>query len=135
MRAASGLSAWPPLVSPQPRTGWVAGLRDPSLGRALSAFHADSADPWTLESLARTAGLSRSAFAARFTQVMGETAIGYVTSWRMDLAARLVREQSLPLSRVAEHVGYRSEAAFNRAFRRAHGMTPGVFARRGTTST
>jgi len=64
---------------------------------------------------------------------MGETAIGYVTSWRMDLAARLVREQSLPLSRVAERVGYRSEAAFNRAFRRAHGVTPGVLARRAPT--
>jgi len=119
------------LESTVPDRGWVAALRDPSLGRALSAFHADPAHPWSLESLARAAGLSRSAFAARFTNVMGETAIGYVTSWRMDLAARLVREQSLPLSRVAERVGYRSEAAFNRAFRRAHGVTPGVFARRG----
>jgi len=121
------------LESSVPDRGWVAALRDPSLGRALSAFHADPAHPWSLETLARTAGLSRSAFAARFTLLMGETAIGYVTSWRMDLAARLVREQSLPLSRVAERVGYRSEAAFNRAFRRAHGVTPGVFARRGPT--
>lgn len=123
--------AW--LESAGPDRGWVAGLRDPLLGRALSVFHADPAAPWSLESLARTAGMSRSAFAARFTDVMGETAIGYVTAWRMDLAARLVREQSLPLSRVAERVGYRSEAAFNRAFRRAHGQTPGAFARRGTT--
>ena len=119
------------LESAAPDRGWVAGLRDPVLGRALSAFHAEPAQPWSLESLARVAGLSRSAFAARFTDLMGETPIGYVTSWRMDLAARLVREESLPLSRVAERVGYRSEAAFNRAFRRAHGLTPGAFARRG----
>lgn len=121
------------LESAAPDRGWVAGLRDPLLGRALSAFHADPAGQWSLESLARTAGMSRSAFAARFTDLVGETAIGYVTAWRMDLAARLVREQSLPLSRVAERVGYRSEAAFNRAFRRVHGLTPGAFARRGTT--
>ena len=59
--------------------------------------------------------------------------MGYVTSWRMDLAARLVLERELPLARVAERVGYRSEASFNRAFRRAHGMPPGAFARRGST--
>ncbi|NHC47577.1 AraC family transcriptional regulator [Motilibacter aurantiacus] len=118
------------LASTDPDRGWVAGLRDPSLGRALSAFHAEPAKPWSVESLAGEAGLSRSAFAARFTDVMGETAMGYVTSWRMDVAARLVREQSLSLSRVAERVGYRSEAAFNRAFRRAHGVTPGSYARR-----
>jgi AraC-like DNA-binding protein len=119
------------LESATPDRGWVAGLRDPVLGRALSAFHAAPAEPWSLETLARAAGLSRSAFAARFTDLMGETAMGYVTAWRMDLAARLVREGSLPLSRIAERVGYRSEAAFNRAFRRAHGLTPGAFARRG----
>jgi len=121
------------LASAVPDRGWVAGLRDPLLGIALAAFHADPAHPWSLESLARTAGLSRSAFAARFTDVLGEPAFAYVTAWRMDLAARLVREQTLPLSRVAERVGYRSEAAFNRAFRRAHGLTPGAFARRGST--
>ncbi|NHC16187.1 AraC family transcriptional regulator [Motilibacter deserti] len=121
------------LESTVPDRGWVAGLRDPSLGRALAAFHAEPAAQWTLESLAGEAGLSRSAFAARFTSVMGETAMGYVTSWRMDLAARLVREQSLSLSRIAERVGYRSEAAFNRAFRRAHGVTPGAYARQDNT--
>jgi AraC-like DNA-binding protein len=120
------------LASAAPDRGGVAGLRDPVLGRALSAFHADPAQPWSLESLARAAGLSRSAFAARFTDLMGETPMSYVTAWRMDLAARLVQERSLPLSRVAQRVGYRSEAAFNRAFRRAHGLTPGAFARRGS---
>jgi AraC-like DNA-binding protein len=75
------------------------------------------------------AGVSRSGFAARFTELMGEPAMTYVTAWRMALAARLVRHERLPLSRVAMRVGYGSEAAFNRAFRRAHGVTPGVYAR------
>lgn len=111
-------------------SGWVAGLRDPQVGRALAAFHADPAAPWTLASLAAEAGMSRSAFADRFRAVLDEPPMAYVTSWRMDLAARLVRERELPLARVAERVGYQSEAAFNRAFRRAHRMPPGAFARR-----
>ena len=75
--------------------------------------------------------MSRSAFAARFRDRLGEPPMSYVTAWRMDVAARLVREHELPLARVAERVGYQSEAAFHRAFRRAHGATPGAFARRG----
>jgi AraC-like DNA-binding protein len=109
----------------------VAGLRDPQLGRALAAFHARPDRAWSLESLARVAGVSRSGFAARFTEIMDEPAMTYVTAWRMALAARLVREERLPLTRVAARVGYQSEAAFSRAFRRAHGVTPGVYARRG----
>jgi AraC-like DNA-binding protein len=109
--------------------GWVAGLRDPQIGRALAAFHAEPGAPWTLASLAAEAGMSRSAFADRFRDTLDESPIAYVTAWRMDLAARLVRERQLSLARVAERVGYQSEAAFNRAFRRAHGMTPGAFAR------
>jgi AraC-like DNA-binding protein len=115
-----------------PDRGWVAGLRDPLLGRALAAFHAEPGAPWSLASLAREAGMSRSAFAARFRDLIGESPMAYVAAWRMDVAARLVREADLPLARVAERVGYQSEAAFNRAFRRVHGVTPGVFARRGT---
>lgn len=122
------IRAW--LASATPDRGWVAGLRDPQLGRALEAFHSAPGENWSLESLARVAGVSRSGFAARFTELMGEPAMAYVTAWRMALAARLVRDERLPLSRVASRVGYRSEAAFNRAFRRAHGVTPGVFARR-----
>ena len=112
--------------------GWVAGLRDPLLGRTLASFHAEPGAPWTIASLAGEAGMSRSAFAARFRDLLGEPPMAYVTAWRMDVAARLVREENLPLARVAERVGYQSEAAFNRAFRRAHGVTPGAFARRGT---
>ncbi|HEX6150216.1 AraC family transcriptional regulator [Nocardioides sp.] len=118
------------LESRTPDRGWVTGLRDPQLGRALAAFHSEPGAPWSLESLARKAGMSRSAFAARFSDLIGEPPMAYVTTWRMDVAARLVREERLPLARVAERVGYRSEAAFNRAFRRAHGETPGTFARR-----
>lgn len=121
------------LESVTPDRGWVAGLRDPFLGRALAAFHAEPGAPWTLESLAAEAGMSRSAFAARFRDLLGEPPMSYATAWRMDVAARLVRERELPLARVAERVGYQSEAAFNRAFRRAHGMTPGAYARRGTS--
>jgi AraC-like DNA-binding protein len=121
------------LESATPDRGWVAGLRDPLLGRALASFHAEPGAPWTLELLAGEAGMSRSAFAARFRDRLGEPPMTYVTAWRMDLAARMVREGDLPLARVAERVGYQSEAAFNRAFRRAHGITPGAFARRGTS--
>ena len=74
--------------------------------------------------------MSRSAFADRFRDTLGEPAMSYVTAWRMDLAARLVRERGLSLARIAERVGYQSEAAFNRAFRRAHDLTPGAYARR-----
>ena len=77
--------------------------------------------------------MSRSSFAARFSDLIGEPPMAYVTTWRMDVAAKLVREERLPLARVAERVGYQSEAAFNRAFRRAHGVTPGVFARSDST--
>jgi AraC-like DNA-binding protein len=115
-----------------PDRGWVAGLRDPLLGQALAAFHDDPGAPWSLESLAAEAGMSRSAFAARFRDLLDEPPMAYVTAWRMDVAARLVRERELSLARVAERVGYQSEAAFNRAFRRAHEMTPGAYARRGT---
>ncbi|SED22401.1 AraC-type DNA-binding protein [Nocardioides exalbidus] len=120
--------AW--LESGEQDRGWVAGLRDPQVGRALAAFHAGPGAAWTLASLADEAGMSRSAFAERFRDTLGEPAMSYVTAWRMDLAARMVRERGLSLARIAERVGYQSEAAFNRAFRRAHGMTPGAYARR-----
>lgn len=126
------IRAW--LASATPDRGWVAGLRDPQVGRALAAFHGAPDQDWSLESLARIAGVSRSGFAARFTDLMGEPAMTYVTAWRMALAGRLLREERLPLARVAARVGYRSEAAFNRAFRRAHGVTPGMFARRDDAS-
>ena len=113
-----------------PERGWVAAVRDPHLGRAVRAFHAAPERPWDLPALAAEAQLSRSAFAAHFAAVLGETPMAYVASWRMDLAAQLVEAGALSLGAVAERVGYRSEAAFNRAFRRAHGCTPGAWRRR-----
>ncbi|PWN01884.1 AraC family transcriptional regulator [Nocardioides silvaticus] len=113
-----------------PERGWVAAVRDPHLGRAIGAFHADPGRAWDLPALAAAAGMSRSAFAAHFVAVLGETPMAYVASWRMDLAAQLVEAGGLSLAAVAERVGYRSEAAFNRAFRRAHGCTPGAWRRR-----
>lgn len=125
--------AW--LRASAPERGWVAAVRDPHLGRAIAAFQAAPEHPWDLPGLAAVAGMSRSAFAAHFTAVLGETPMAYVASWRMDLAAQLVEAGELSLAGVAARVGYRSEAAFNRAFRRAHGCTPGAWRRRSPLAT
>ncbi len=106
-------------------TGWLAALRDPRLGRAVAAMHRRPGDDWTLESLAHTAAMSRSAFAARFAEVVGEPAMRYLTRWRLQLARAALRESDDPLGAVAERFGYRSEAAFCRAFKREFGASPG----------
>lgn len=107
-------------------TGWLAALRDEQLGRAIAAIHRDPGADWTVESLARTAAMSRSAFAARFTEVVGEPAMRYLTRWRLQLARTALRECDDPLGLVAERFGYRSEAAFCRAFKREFGVPPGT---------
>jgi AraC-like DNA-binding protein/mannose-6-phosphate isomerase-like protein (cupin superfamily) len=109
------------------RTGWARTVRDPVVGPALQAFHADPGADWTLDRLARRAGVSRSGFAARFTALAGEPAMSYVTGWRMDLAARLLRDPAATLEQVAHRVGYGSAPAFHRAFRRHHGLAPGAW--------
>ncbi|MEM7248170.1 MAG: AraC family transcriptional regulator [Acidobacteriota bacterium] len=106
-------------------TGWLAALRDERLGRVMTAIHRDPAADWTLESLARAAAMSRSAFAARFTEVVGESAMRYLTRWRLQLARAALRECDDPLGVIAERFGYRSEASFCRAFKREHGLSPG----------
>ena len=106
-------------------SGWIAALRDDRLGRAIAAIHREPGTEWTLESLARTAAMSRSAFAARFTEVVGEPAMRYLTRWRMQLARTALRESDDSLLLVAERFGYRSEAAFCRAFKREFGVSPG----------
>jgi AraC-like DNA-binding protein len=106
-------------------TGWLAALRDEQLGRAIAAIHREPGAEWTLASLARTAAMSRSAFAARFTEVVGEPAMRYLTRWRLQLARAALRECEDPLGVVAERFGYRSEAAFCRAFKREFGVSPG----------
>ena len=111
-------------------SGWLAALRDPQIGRALQALHARPAEDWTLESLAREAGMSRAVFAERFAETVGETPMRYLARWRMQLAARLLEEPGRPIESVAELVGYRSEAAFNRAFKNIVGTPPGAWRKR-----
>jgi AraC-like DNA-binding protein len=109
---------------------WVAALRDPALGRALGAIHAQPARDWTVARLAREAGRSRSAFAASFSKTLGQTPLAYLTQWRMTVAARLLRETPLGVAAVAQRVGYRNPYAFATAFRRVTGAPPGVERRR-----
>lgn len=110
-------------------SGWAGVLRDPVLTRALAALHGDPAHAWTVESLAARAGLSRAAFARRFTAAVGEPPLTYLTRWRMTLAARQLRRTEDPLATVARTVGYESEFAFARAFKRAYGAAPGSYRR------
>jgi AraC-like DNA-binding protein len=109
--------------------GWLAGVRDPHVGRALALLHAEPARPWTVELLAREAALSRSALAERFTALMGESPMQYLTRWRLALAARALRSGSDAIARIAERSGYESEAAFNRAFKREFGVPPAAWRR------
>jgi AraC-like DNA-binding protein len=105
-------------------TGWLSGLRDPLVGRALSLMHAQPARPWTLEELAAECGASRSGLVSRFTQLMGYPPIQYLTRWRMQLAARRLGERGAKIAAVAQEVGYESEAAFSRAFKKFSGRSP-----------
>jgi AraC-like DNA-binding protein len=106
-------------------TGWLAGLRDPLIGRALTLLHAQPAHAWTLDELASRAGTSRSALADRFAHLVGCPPIQYLTQWRMQLAARRLADRSVKISVVASEVGYESEAAFSRAFKKFVGQSPG----------
>ena len=106
-------------------TGWLAGLRDPLIGRALTLLHAQPAHAWTLEELASQAGASRSALADRFNHLVGCPPIQYLTQWRMQLAAKRLTDRSVKISVVASEVGYESEAAFSRAFKKLVGQSPG----------
>ncbi|QXQ12791.1 AraC family transcriptional regulator [Skermania piniformis] len=113
-------------LDPAAHSGWLGALEDPQIGRAIGAVHRNPGGPWTVESLAREAAMSRSAFAARFTELVGESAMRYVTRYRMELAqARLARGDTT-VAEVARNLGYLSEASFSRAFTRATGSTPGA---------
>jgi AraC-like DNA-binding protein len=109
---------------PADRTGWLAGLREPFVGRALAALHRSPGRDWTLESLAREVGLSRSALAERFTQFVGQPPMQYLTNWRMQLAANHLLSGTDSVATVADRVGYESEAAFSRAFKKSVGVPP-----------
>jgi AraC-like DNA-binding protein len=115
---------------PPGTTGWLAGARDPEIGTALALLHRDPSHPWTLESLAKAAGISRSVIAARFQHYLGEAPITYLTRWRLQLAAQKMATSSHGIARIAADVGYRSEAAFNRAFKREFGLPPARFRNR-----
>jgi AraC-like DNA-binding protein len=108
---------------PPGQTGWLAGLRDPFVGRALGQLHARPAHPWTLTDLARVAGLSRSALADRFVQFIGTPPMQYLAQWRMQVAASMLAEGA-SVTTVAFEVGYGSEAAFSRAFKKLVGLPP-----------
>jgi AraC-like DNA-binding protein len=110
--------------------GWLAGLRDPDVGRALALLHAQTARPWTLETLAREAGVSRSVLADRFMHFVGQPPMRYLARWRMQVAARRLADGGATVSKVALEVGYDSEAAFSRAFKRIVGSSPAGWRRR-----
>ncbi|HVJ52279.1 MAG TPA: AraC family transcriptional regulator [Aliidongia sp.] len=116
---------------PPERTGWLAGLRDPHVARSLALFHGDIARAWTVDDLGRAVGLSRSALADRFTRLVGQAPMHYLSNWRMQVAAHHLRNTSASLTQVAERIGYDSEAAFSRAFKRAFGAAPATWRRRG----
>lgn len=114
---------------PGEQTGWLAGLRDPYVGRALAALHADVARDWTVDALGREVGLSRSALAERFTRLIGAGPMHYLANWRMQVAAQNLRGTNASLARIADQVGYDSEAAFSRAFKKTFGAAPATWRR------
>jgi AraC-like DNA-binding protein len=111
---------------PAARTGWLGALRDEQIGQAIVAVHRDPGHPWTVTSLAGQAAMSRSAFAARFTQLVGEPAMQYVTRWRMHIALARLQQGPTTVHELATQLGYDSEAAFSRAFKRVIGVSPGA---------
>jgi len=114
---------------PPAQTGWLAGLRDPVVGQSLAALHGAAGDSWTVERLARLVGVSRSVLAERFTGMVGQPPMQYLALWRMQLASRLLDDGG-QVSAVADAVGYESEAAFSRAFKKLVGESPATWRRR-----
>ncbi|HEX2789121.1 MAG TPA: AraC family transcriptional regulator [Steroidobacteraceae bacterium] len=115
------------------RTGWLAGVSDRIVGAALNALHTRPAHTWTLDELARAADTSRSVLAERFQHLVGNSPIQYLTQWRMLLASNLLCRSNAPLARIAEDVGYQTDTAFSRAFRREFGSPPAAWRRRQST--
>lgn len=115
---------------PASQEGWLGALRDPQIGRALSLIHRQPERAWTLASLAAEVAMSRSAFAARFSQLLGEPAMGYVARFKMNLALDALKQEGARIGDLASRLGYRSEAAFSRAFKRVVGVSPGAVRRK-----
>jgi AraC-like DNA-binding protein len=112
---------------PAEETGWLAALRDDVVGRALGLVHSRYDHAWTVEELAHAVGASRSNFVARFTALVGQPPMQYLTQWRMQVAARMLRDEETKVSGVGAAVGYDSEAAFSRAFKKTTGVSPGAW--------
>lgn len=112
---------------PGQQTGWLAGARDPIVGKSLALLHSRVAHPWTIAGLANEVGISRSALVERFTRYLAEPPMTYLTRWRLQLAARSLQKTSRGVADIAADVGYESEAAFNRAFKREFGQPPGRY--------
>ena len=111
---------------PAAQKGWLGALQDPQIGRAISHIHRDPGQNWTVASLARELAMSRSAFAARFTELVGEPVMSYVARWRMHVAVAALQAEGVTIGQLADRLGYRSEAAFSRAFKRVIGVSPGA---------
>jgi AraC-like DNA-binding protein len=112
---------------PAGQGGWLGALRDPQIGAALELIHREPERSWSVSTLAREVAMSRSPFAARFTALVGEPPLAYLTRWRMHRAARLLQSDNLPVGEVAERVGYESAAAFSKAFKRRFDMAPSAY--------
>ena len=112
---------------PEHETGWLAGARDPIVGKSLGLLHRRTAHAWTIADLAHEVGISRSALVERFTRYLSEPPMTYLTRWRLHLAARSLEKTSRSVAEIAAEVGYESEAAFNRAFKREFGRPPGRY--------
>jgi AraC-like DNA-binding protein len=119
---------------PAARTGWLGALRDPQIGRAITLIHREPARDWSVASLAHEVAMSRSAFAARFTELTGEPPMHYVARWRMYTALTWLSEENAGLGELALRLGYQSEAAFSRAFKRVIGVSPGAARRQASES-
>ena len=119
---------------PQERTGWLAGVRDQDVGKALALLHRKPAHPWTVASLANEVGVSRSVLAERFRRYLSETPIAYLTRWRLQLGAQLLTSTSNSVAQIAAEVGYESEPSFNRAFKREFSLPPARFRSRSKSA-
>jgi AraC-like DNA-binding protein len=117
------------LQRPEETSGWLRGLADPKICKVLQAIHSAPQKPWTLESLADRSGMSRSALAGRFMELIGEPPIQYLTRWRMHLAAMRLAGGERRTAMIAEQLGYQSEVAFSKAFKRVRGVSPGAYRR------
>jgi AraC-like DNA-binding protein len=114
---------------PREQTGWLAGIRDPEVGNALGLLHRKPAHPWTIAALASEVGISRSVLAERFRRYLSRTPMAYLTRWRLQLGAQMLKSTSSSVAQIAAEVGYESEPSFNRAFKREFGLPPARFRR------